>query len=345
MIKPLENVELAPFTTLRIGGPARYLVEVKTTAGLINAVKWARKRKLPVTVLGAGSNVLIGDLGIKGLVIINRACPSSDGVRIKVKNCKSKRAVQIKEHVVLPRLRQLEKGTVNFSDFDYDEGKYPRVEVEVPSSAPLGLLITQLIERGITGLQWFTGIPGTVGGAIYKNIHGGTHFFSEVVNTVKVLEENGRMRKVGVEKCDFDYDQSRFQKSGEIILSAAFSLPLGDVSKAESVIKEWGGWKVKNQPQNSGGSVFMNLDVETQEKLELPTPGWGYIIDKILGLKGKKVGGAKISEMHAGFIVNDKGRAKAKDVLALIEMIKKKSKAKLGIVPDLEIALLGKFKT
>ena len=98
---------------------------------------------------------------------------------------------------------------------------------------------------------------------------------------------------------------------------------------------------MEQQPQNSAGCIFQNISETTQKRLGLPSTSWGYIIDKVLRLKGRQIGGAAISKQHAAFIVNKNGRAKARDILGLIALIKSKSKHKIGIVPKLEIRLLG----
>ncbi len=334
-MKIKRNVLLAPYTTFRIGGPADFLVEASGENDLIWAINWAKEKDIPFIVLGGGSNVLISDKGVRGVVIINRVQDSG----FKVQSYSPKFKVEQEKEIIFPRLKPLRKKEITFKDFDYDESHCPKIEVEVASGVTLGRLIDQLLRRGITGLQWFVAIPGTIGGAVFGNIHGGSHFFSEVVKEVKVLNPEGEIKTVVNNECQFDYDQSRFQTSGEIILSVVLSLYLGEVKKACWVIKEWGGFKIKNQPQNSAGCVFKNLDQETCRRLGLPTPSMSWVIDKVLGLKGKRIGGAKISEKHAGFIVNEKN-AQAEDVLNLIRLVRKKAKARLGIEPDLEICLI-----
>lgn len=302
-MKRKKGVPLASLTTFRIGGPADFLIEVDQKEELKEAFFWAKNRRLPLTVLGGGSNVLVSDKGIRGVVVVNR----TKGVRLKRK----------------------EKGVVG---------------LEVESGVKLGGLIKRLLKKGITGLERFVGIPGSIGGAIFNNIHGKEGFlFQAVVESVEVLDEEGKVKKVSKEECQFDYDFSRFQKSGEIILAANLLLPQTDLREAKRVVEEWGRKKILSQPQNSAGCVFKNLTLEQQQTLGLPTVSMGYVIDKILKLKGKQIGGAKISEKHANFIVNETGRAKAADVLALIRLVKRKCQEKLGFEPELEIFLLGEF--
>jgi len=299
-----KQVLLKKYTTFQIGGPAEFLVETKNKKELAKAIKWARKKGLVTTVLGGGSNVLVSDEGIEGLVLINR----SKKAKLKIKK---------------------------------REGK---VRVEVETGVSLAWLIKELLARGITGLEKFVGIPGTVGGAVFGNIHGrGGCLFEEVIEKVEVLNLQGKRELLPRQVCDFAYNASRFQQSGEVILGATLVLPQSNLVEAKRVAKEWGRRKIAAQPANSAGCVFKNLSAEKQKELGLPTTSFGYVIDKILGLKGKQIGGAKISEKHANFIVNQTGEAKAKHVWALINLIKKESQKKLGFVPELEISVLGKF--
>jgi len=330
----LRDVDLAPYTSWKIGGSAQYLTKVKEEKDLIKAIRWAREEQLPVTILGSGSNTLVSDKGVRGLVILNQI---TGWQKIEGQAKEERKELHFKS-----RLDQI-RGKVKFADLFYDESDASRVKVRVQSGTNLEVLIRQLLEKGITGLHWFAGIPGTVGGGVYNNIHCGHMFIGQFIDKVRILDKELKIKPIAVDECQFDYDASRFQGSGEIILSVDFNLFLGDVEKAKEFIQTWTDYRTKRYPWPSAGCVFKNIDEKTQQRLGFPTPSWGYIIDKVLGLKGKQIGGAKISEKHSAFIVNETGRAKAKDILALIELIKKESKEKLGIEPELEIFLLGEF--
>lgn len=329
------NEPLAPYTTLKVGGPADILYTADSTDDLVKTVKLARKHDIPVTLLGWGSNVLISDAGIKGLVIRVK----SDGIKIlEGKNTKSEKITI--ESKTKPRLGQADKEEYyDFTEIDYDESEYPIVQVQIDAGVPLPLAINALIGKGVTGLQWFAGIPGTLGGAIYNNIHGGAHFIEEFVDSVQILNEKLELETLTKEKLEFDYDYSRFHKTKETILSGIFNLRKGDSAKARATSIEWARRK-KIQPARSAGCCWRNIDEETQKKLKFESNSWGYIIDKKLGLKGETRGGAKISEAHAAFIETD-DTAKASDVLELMKLVYKESQEKLGIVPKPEIFLLG----
>ena len=209
---------LANHTTLRIGGPADILYRAKTVPQLVKAVRVARKLKIPVTILGWGSNVLISDKGIRGLVIKNETREMKTGKTLPAKEAKDSD---------LPRWQADKiKGTFKyeFGDLDYDESIYPRVMVKVETGVSLQMAINNLFYEGITGLQWYARIPGTIGGAVYNNIHGGTHFFSEVVKTVKVLDKDGEIKNLSGKELGLSYDKSRFHDSEEVILEVELEL-------------------------------------------------------------------------------------------------------------------------
>lgn len=326
-----KNVPLSKYTTFQIGGPADFLAEVTSKKELIEAVGWAKAKKIDWVVLGKGSNVLVSDKGFRGLVIINKV----SGWEL-VAGAKQKTSSLIKSQ---GRLKQIE-GKVKLADIVYDESDFPRVRVKVFSGTILDWFIQDLLNHGITGMQWFVAIPGTIGGAVYNNIHCGDYLFGQFIESVEVMKEDGEIVVISGKDCDFSYDCSRFQKSKEVIISAKMNLYKGDVQKARDFIRKWSGYKRSKNPLPSAGCVFKNLPEDVVEKYNLPTGSMGYFNDKILGLKNTKIGGARISEKHSAFIVND-GGATAKDVLQLIDLVKQKSQEKLGITPELEIFLIG----
>lgn len=326
------NEPLSKYTTWRIGGPADLFFRADTVEQLTSAVNEARRLEIPYTVLGWGSNVLISDKGIRGLVIRN----ASKEIEIKG-NRISDNSTQ-KE--IEARLTAVDKDKYyDFEDLDYDESNYPIVELTVASGVYLPYLINTTIEKGITGLQWFAGIPGTIGGAIYNNIHGGTRFFSEIVKSATILNENGEKQTLLKSQLDFDYDYSVFHKTKDVILEANLVLRKGDKERARKTSIAWATRK-RLQPANSAGCCFQNIDKSTQLNLKLESSSWGFIIDKVLGLKGKQVGNAKISEKHAAFIETQPG-ASSSDILELYELIYSTSKSKLGITPKTEIFFMG----
>lgn len=325
-------------TTLRIGGPADYFYEAKNSGELIKAVRLARTFEVPSTVIGGGSNILVSDLGIRGLVVKNK------GGRIEVKDKiqKIKNAITQGKNLVA-RWKAAKEGTLkyDFQDLDYDESNAPDVEVAIDSGVNLQAAMIKLFEQGITGLQWYARIPGTIGGAVFNNIHGGSHVFSEIVKDVKVLTRQGDVLKIPAKSMRFEYDRSRIHKSGEIVLEVILNLKRGDVNKAKYVAEEWRKRK-SSQPVNSAGCVFKNISEEDRIILGYPTTATGYIIEHILNMTGYAVGGAMISPDHHNFIVNT-GKATARDYLSVRDEILRRAKEAIGINLESEIILLGEF--
>jgi UDP-N-acetylmuramate dehydrogenase len=323
-----RNVSLAPYSTLRVGGPAEYFGEAKSKADLIEAAAFASEKKIKLTVLGNLSNTLISDEGVKGLVIKN----SADKIDILDSYSRSEPAPAIKPRFNLvqpdPKLKELA----------YAESKYEAVGVRLESGAYIPRAIFQLIAQGITGLEWFAGIPATVGGASYINIHGADKYWSDYLVGAEILGADGKEKAVGVDYFRYGYDDSSLKRSQDIVLSVTLELRRGPKDQALAIAKYWQQHK-SHQPQRSLGCIFQNLSEAEQKRLKLPTPSIGYIIDKKLGLKGTVSGQAAIAQKHAGFIEN-LGGAKASDVKKLIDMIKAKAKADLGLELKLEIVVL-----
>lgn len=334
-----ENYSLAKHTTVKIGGPADLYCETKTSEDFINLVSYMRTNNLPLTLLGWGANTLISDAGIRGLVVKN----TSQAMSILDSQGHNEHTFDETEQEQIAARWQSDskKGTFTyeFSDLDYDESKSERVLVELDSGVSLPYAINILIQQGITGLQWYSRIPATVGGAIYNNIHGGTHFISEVIKSVTVIDEFGTKKVLDKMELQAGYDVSRFHKTNETIVSAVFSLYKGDAEKAAYVAREWAVRK-SIQPQKSLGCVFQNISNEVKDKLGYPTTSVGYIVEHVLHKKGFQIGDAKISEKHAAFIENV-GLATAQDYLNVIKTVISETKEKTGVTLKPEIFFLG----
>jgi UDP-N-acetylmuramate dehydrogenase len=334
-----KDHQLAPYTTVKIGGPAEVFYQAKDQKKFEDLLRFVQENDLPVTVLGWGANVLISDKGIKGLVIRNmageiRVLGSNDQVVIKVNTEDS-------EEIEARWDSDQTKGTFKyeFKDLDYDESDQEKALVEIEAGVSLNQAIISLINQGITGLQWYARIPSTIGGAVYNNIHGGTHFLSEVLESVTVMNESGEIEELSKEDLNLGYDQSRFHHSNELILSAQFNLFKGDTEKAKYVVREWSKRK-SIQPNNSLGCVFQNISGEEKEKLDYPTTSVGYIVEHVLGMKSFSIGDAQVSDYHCAFIEN-KGQATAQDYLNVIKTIIKEAKLKTGLQIIPEIFFLG----
>ena len=178
-----------------------------------------------------------------------------------------------------------------------------------------------------------------MGGAIHNNIHGGTHFINEVLQSVWILNKDGEVESISPDQLSLEYDKSRFHESGEIILEATFSLFRGDAGRAKAVFLEWAKRK-SLQPRRSPGCAFRNISPEDMQRLSLPTTSAGYIIEHILKMTDFRVGDAMISEAHHNFIINV-GNATAEDYIAVMREIIQRTKTMLGVQLIPEIFLMG----
>lgn len=332
------NHSLAPYTTVKIGGPAELFVKIDNKQDLIDTVLYANSNQVPVTLLGWGANSLIADAGIKGLVIKN-ACQTITIHDEQVSQQVEQEYQQIKVEPRWNASKSPEAPSYEFTDLDYSEDDKERVLVTMDAGVSLPAAINTLLAKGITGLQWYSRIPASVGGAVYNNIHGGTHFIGEVLVAVDVITEKNEHKRYTVDQLDLDYDFSRFHHSNDVILSADFLLFKGDVPRAQQAAVEWAKRK-HIQPQNSLGCVFQNISPQDQQRLNVPTPSIGYLIQHVLKLQGYQVGDAQVSKAHAAFIENV-GSATAADYLTIIKKIVTEAKEKCQLQLKTEIFFLG----
>jgi len=343
-----ENILLKNYTTFKIGGPAKYFFVAKTKEDLIKVIKVANEFNLPFFILGGGSSLLVADKGFDGLIIKNE-------IRF-IKISKTKKKINLPNiklsYIQTKPVSKIK--TLSFSDLDYrDEGE--PILAQVGAGVSLGYLLHYTLKRDITGLQWFAGIPGTIGGALFFNAHGGTKYIGEYVYNATLVNKRGNLKKVDNAYFKFSYRNSILRKTKEIVIDATLRLYRGgDVNKARWVAKEWLSRKCIVQPRkNTPGSIFQNVHITSRqikqfekEKIGL-TPEIinkriipaGWLIDKC-GLRERKIGKAQVSQKHANFIVN-LGGARAKDVLKLINLIKKKVKERYSIELEEEIQFLG----
>ncbi|MGC4375548.1 UDP-N-acetylmuramate dehydrogenase [Fictibacillus sp. Mic-4] len=286
--KVLENEPLKNHTTLKIGGPADILFEPGSIDSLQRALELIKQEKVPFRAIGRGSNLLVSDNGIEGVVI------------------------------------KLGKGL----DHLYKNEE----EITVGGGYSLVTLATVLSREGYSGLEFAAGIPGSVGGAVYMNAGAHGSDMSQIVSKARILFPDGSLRWLTNEELAFSYRTSILQKEGGICVEAVLRLNKGEKEEIMAELRKNKDYRKNTQPWNHPccGSVFRN-----------PLPNYAGGLIETSGLKGTKIGGAQISEMHANFIVNT-GGAKAKDVLDLIDFIKKKIKELHGIDMETEVEIIGR---
>lgn len=209
------------------------------------------------------------------------------------------------------------------------------------------LLVAETVKYGLTGLEYFLGVPGSVGGAVFNNAHYLSDLMSQHISRVEILNVEGQVEWLGVDECDFGYDHSRFQKSGEVILGVEFTLRPGDPVISQQLIAKATHYRASTQPLGmpSSGCIFQNvpntphlqqLFPQFAEKTHVPG---GFLIDQA-GLKGVRRGSLEVSQKHAAFIVNH-GDGSSRDLLELIEHIKNTVKDKFAVELQEEVFFLS----
>ncbi len=281
---------LARFTTYRIGGPADVFAEVATIEQLQSLLPAVRDLSAPVTVLGGGSNVLIQDGGIRGLVI---------------------------------RLGK------ELSQIDVERTGEQDI-VQVGAAASLGYLIKAGRQHGWAEIAPIAGTPGTVGGALKMNAGDRQTWLGDFVQEVRLVTRDGQVREIAADKAGYGYRKSNFP-AGSVIVGARLAFEAGDPETATHAIDQHLDKRKATQPLNqpSGGSVFRNPDGHHA----------GELIERV-GLKGVRLHNVQISDKHANFIVN-LGDGRAKDVLALIRLARKKVNEETGIRLEEELRVIG----
>ena len=325
---------LSLHTTLGVGGPAARLVTATNVEQIQGGLQLAHQFNLPVFILGWGSNLIVSDRGFAGLVIKNRAQNWQIlDATVKLKTTPQK---------TLARLQPEGEGYYRIDDLMYSEEDSPPAIVQAEAGAKIDTLMKALFKPGITGLQWFAGIPATVGGAVCMNMHGGYHFFGDFVHQALLFDKKtNNVKQVEQTYFEFDYDYSVLQKTREAVLWVQLRLFRGEVKRARATAREWARRKAL-QPQRSAGCIFRNLSSEEQKRLNLPTPSIGYLIEHVLKLKGIRRGDAIISPRHAAFIEN-LGQGRAQEVKELINLIAEKAKTELGLELREEVEYVGEF--
>lgn len=310
-----RDILLAPMTTMRVGGTADYFATVTQTHQLLKLVRWARHVSLPYLILGGGSNILISDRGVRGLVIYNR-CRQ---VRIDAPPC---------------------------CNVVHDDGMYLMAE----SGAAMAGAARTSVRASLTGLEWAVSVPGTVGGAVVGNAgaHGGE--IKDSLHSALLVDANGDVEEYSNADFAYAYRASSLKQSrhlenglpqplqaafGAVLLNANFRLLPAAADWVAERAEQYLSHRRRTQPvEPSLGSTFVN-----------PPGEYAGRLIEAAGLKGASVGGAVVSQLHANFITNPGGvgHATAQDVLALVEVIRTKVRERFGILLDVEVQLVGEW--
>ena len=305
-----RNVSLASLTTFKIGGSAEYFVRALNLEILKQSLIWAKEKNLPFFILGGGSNILVSDKGFSGLVIKNE-------------------------------LKKLEK----------------RGDIIIAGS---GVLLSEFLEfalvNELSGGEFLVGIPGTLGGAVFTNAGLSNQFISNLVQSVYFLDfQFLEIKRYSNKDCDFSYRYSCFQEKQGVITQIELKMKNSSQDKIKALMAEYRQKRANLPSLPSAGCVFKNINLKeiSPSSLEKIKKEFGFpeefckkgvlpvswLLDR-MGLKGKTIGKAQVSQKHANFIVN-LGGATADDVLILISLIKQKVRTKFGLQLCEEIVYLA----
>jgi UDP-N-acetylmuramate dehydrogenase len=282
--EPMSN-----HTTIKIGGPADIFVEPTSIENLEKLMKLILEFNLQWRAIGRGSNLLVSDKGIEGVVI---------------------------------------KLGGGIDSLELDDQ-----QISVGGGHSLVSLATMMSKKGYSGLEFASGIPGSVGGAVYMNAGAHGSDISKILKKARILFDDGTIGWLSNEEMEFSYRTSVLQKKKPgVVLEAVFQLTSGEKNQIVSEMQKNKDYRRDTQPYNypCAGSIFRN-----------PLPNYAGKLIEVAGLKGFSIGGAKISEMHGNFIVNA-GNATAKDVLDLIDHVKKTIYDLYEIKMETEVEIVGR---
>lgn len=282
--EPMKN-----HTSFKIGGPADFLVTPCSVESICEIIKLCNNEKLPIFIMGNGTNLLVSEKGIRGVVV---------KIYDNLNSC--------------------------FVKEDYIE-------------AYAGILLSKLsdiaLENELAGLEFASGIPGTLGGAVAMNAGAYGGEMKDVVVETEFIDKSGNIKVIRGNEHQFGYRTSFIQKQSGIAVRTVIKLKKGDRASIKALIDDLTARRQDKQPLEmpSAGSVFKRPE--------------GYFAGKLIedcGLRGYSIGGAQVSEKHCGFIVN-KGDATSKDILDLIRYIQKTVKDKFNVELQTEIRLVGEL--
>ena len=285
---PLErDVALAPFTTLRVGGPADRYAVAASIGELVDLLELAADATVPAFLVGKGSDIVVADAGIRGLVIRVRA----DAIEV--------------------------------------HGASVRAE----AGASMTAMAKRCAREGLAGFDWAISIPGSFGGAVWANAGAHEGEMADVVTEVEIFDpRDGGRRILPASDLDFGYRDSRFKHSPEVVLAGTIQLATGDAAEITALVDEHQARRTATQPlaDQNAGSVFRNP----------PGDHAGRLIEAA-GLKGRRVGSAQVSTLHANFIVTDRGTGRAADVRALGDLVRATVRERFGVELGYEIEFVG----
>ena len=298
----IEDADMSKYTSFRAGGKAMALVEVENKEQLKTVLRFADEENIPHLLLGNGSNTLFKDGVYEGLVI-------------RLGDCFGYTGIESEGHKKAALDQPGEK-----------------VLVSCGASMLLSTVAMFMREEGISGMEFASGIPGSIGGAVFMNAGAYGGEMKDIVASVHAVSPDGREEKDFTnEEMEFGYRHSVLQENGWIVTDVTFNLTVGNKEEIAAVMKDLNARRNAKQPVNypSAGSTFKRPE--------------GYFAGKLIedaGLKGLTVGGAQVSTLHSGFVINI-GGATATDILQLIALVQNTVYDKFGVMLEPEVRIIG----
>ena len=286
---------MSRYTSFKVGGCAAAFAEVHSSRNLAVLLETAVQLEIPHMILGNGSNTLFRDSGYEGLVI--------------------------------------KPGTgMDYVNISPSEDKGETFQVRCGVSVLLSVLARSILAESLTGFEFASGIPGSLGGALFMNAGAYGGEMKQVVKWVRAISPDGKEEKIFTnEEMQFGYRHSVLEDNGYIAVEAMLELSKGNRDEIAAQMKELAARRNSKQPVNfpSAGSTFKRPS--------------GYFAGKLIedaGLKGVSVGGAQVSVLHSGFIIN-KDNASAEDILQLITLVQNTVYDKFGVMLEPEVRIIG----
>jgi len=299
----LENIPLAPWTTFKLGGPARWYCPAEKPDDILEALAFAREHTIPWFILGRGSNVLVSDHGYNGLVIHLAGLESVDW------DCSG--------------------GT--------DLESPARQRVRCGAGLAIAALAASAADRGLSGLEFAGGLPGSVGGAVYMNARAYGSEMADIVAGLQVITPDGVLAARTIQDLEYSYKHSALMTNREIVVSVDLDLGVAaDPDQRAGIIALTAENREKRVAM--GQFTYPNAGCIFKNDYDCGIPS-GRLIDEC-GLRGFSIGGASVFENHANFLVNT-GSATAEEVRQLIRHVQRVVREKRGIQLEEEVQYLG----
>ena len=282
------DAKMSEHIYFKVGGNVDILLNPNSVEQVKKTITICKQNNIPFYIIGNGSNLLVKDGGIRGVVI---------------KLC-SLNKIECSENVIKAECGALLKDVSN-----------------------------EAIKAELTGFEFASGIPGSVGGAVFMNAGAYDGEISFVIEEAEVLDDNQEVKTLSKDELNLGYRKSLVMEKGYVVLSATFALQKGDKEKIQARVDELTNRREERQPLEypSAGSTFKRPE--------------GYFAGKLIqdaGLKGFSIGGAAVSDKHAGFVIN-KGNGTAKDVLDVIHHVQEEVKRQFGVELHPEVRILGEY--